>query len=468
VQPLVSAHLESYVLAMRKQALAALFAALVLHSLSSAEAHVGAAPGSIGVFVAPDGGDAIGLESTFGLLLSDGGPEYYWLCHEAIIEIGTTITPRYAMNSQGVILGTTGALASSRDSHETLYRTTDNCNWLTTSGLTDQVTTDVAFSPSDPNRAIVSTATLDLGIVNGLYFSEDSGATWQASNTTSDERLFRNVHFGDDGTAWATASWFNPLGAWLYRSDDAGVTWQEVEVSYEVNGSRQVLLEVLAATGSGPQVWLRADAPVTDVLLHSSDGGVTFTEVLDLDTELAGAARTDDGSTWLVDGVGRLHNAAPGGDFLVADPSPSSSGIDADSRGLFVSTVDLEEEYALLLSSDGLSYEGLFNLADVSPPPKCDEGSHSRVRCDPYWVMVMASLATGDDDDSAGDDDDSADDDDDDDDDQGGDDDDWAGGDSDAGCCAGAGSDGAPLISMAFLLTLGLGGSRRRRLHPSA
>ncbi len=429
-----------------------------------AQAHVGATPEALDVFVPADGGTAIALESSFGLLLSDGGPEYRWLCHEAIIELGSTVTPRYAMNSQGVILGTTGVLGSSRDTDETLYRTTDQCNWLTTSGLTDKVATDVAFSPVDPNRAIVSTATLQSGTADGLYFSDDAGATWQASDMLTSERLFRNVHFGPDGTAWATSSWFNPLGSWLYRSDDGGVTWQEIEFLYEAKGSRQVLLDVLVAGDDGQNVWLRVDAPISDRLVHSSDGGASFSEVLHLTTDMKTAARTNDGRSWLVDGYGRLHRTEVGGAFFPLNSSPSVSGAGADSRGLFVSTRVGDEDFALMLNEDGDSFAGLFVLSDVSPPPSCDPGSHSVERCEPYWETVVASLAAGDDDDSAGDDDDSATGDDDSEagDDDTGDDDDSSGNDDGAGCCS-DNEEEANGTAVALVLVLGLGGSLRRR-----
>jgi len=425
----------------------------LLTTASPAQAHFGAIPEALSVFLPADpGSDAIGLEASFGLLLGDETGQFQWLCHENIINIGAIVTPRYAMNSEGVILGTTGVLNSSRDPSETLYRTTDNCNWLTTSGLTDQVVTDMAFSTVNPQRAIASTATLQAGAVNGLFYSDDAGATWQASDTTSSERLFRNVYFGDDGTAWATASFFNPLGSWIYRSDDGGVTWVENEIVYEAKGSRQVLLDVLIATGSGPQVWVRIDAPIMDRLLYSSDGGETFTEIFEVTTDLKIGTRTDDGRIWLVDAYGRLLFAEPSGSIDVTEGGPSASGTASDARGLFVSTRVQNEPFALLHTEDGLTYEGLFVLNDTSPPPTCDPGSHSVQRCEPYWDALQISLSGGDDDDSAGDDDDSE-----------GDDDDSSGENNGSGCCASSDDDGSPASAAAFLFLLGSLGSLRRR-----
>ena len=435
---------------MSRIASISLIMSFALAASSPAQAHFGAIPEALSVFVSSDpGSDAIGLEASFGLLMGDDSGVFQWLCHENIINIGAIVTPRYSMNSEGVILGTTGVLNSSRDQSETLYRTTDNCNWLTTSGLTDQVVTDMAFSSSDPQRAIASTATLQSGAINGLYYSDDAGATWQASDTTSAERLFRNVYFGDDGTAWATASFFNPLGAWLYRSDDGGLTWVETEIIYEAKGSRQVLLDVLIATGSGPQVWVRIDAPIMDRLLYSSDGGSTFTEIFEVTTDIKVGTRTDDGRIWLVDAYGRLLSAAPSASIEVTEAGPSASGTTSDARGLFVSTRVQNEHFALMHSQDGTSYEGLFVLADTSAPPTCDPGSHSAQRCEPNWEALHTSLAGGDDDDSAGDDDDSS------------------GEDNGGGCCA-ASEESNSGSSAAFLFLLASLGSLRRRSPLSA
>ena len=445
------------------------FSALLLLA-TPAVAHFGAIPEALSVFVPADpGSDAVAVEASFGLLLSEDSSEFHWLCHENIINIGAIVIPHYSMNSEGVILGTTGVLNSSRDASQTLYRTTDNCNWETTAGLTDVVVTDMVFSSVDPQRAIASTATLKLGAVNGLFYSDDAGASWQASDTTSTQRLFRNVYFGDDGTAWATASYFNPLAAWLYRSDDGGLTWSEMEVIYEVKGARQVLLEVVIATGSGPQVWLRVDAPIMDRLLYSSDGGSTFTETFEVTTDIKAGTRTEDGRLWLVDAYGRLLHAEGTGTFEITEDGPSSSGTTSDARGLFISTRVQNEEYALLLSQDGVTYQNLFMLADVASPPTCEPASHSAQRCEPYWEAVHTSLTGGDDDDSAGDDDDeSASDDDDstsddDDDDSAGD----SGGNDKSGCCD-SGEDSNAGASIAFFALLMSLGSLRRRSSQAA
>ena len=444
---------------------------------SPAAAHFGAIPEALSVFVAADpGSEAIAVEASFGLLLnndlSDANSGFSWLCHENIINVGATVTPRYTMNSQGVILGTTGVLNSSRDGSETLYRSTDNCNWETTSGLSDTVVTDMAFSSLDSQRAIASTATLQSGAVNGLFYSDDAGASWHASDTTSTERLFRNVYFGDDGTAWATSSYFNPLSSWLYRSDDGGLTWSEIEVIYEAKGSRQVLLEVVIATGSGPQVWLRIDAPIMDRMLYSNDGGNTFTEIFEVTTDIKTGTRTVDERLWLVDAYGRLLHADGAGTFELTEDSPSASGTTSDERGLFISTRVQNEEYALLLSPDGSTYQEVFRLEDVAPPPTCEPTSHSALRCEPYWETLYTSLtgddddSAGDDDDSAGDDDDSADDDDDSTDDDAGDDDDSSAG-GENGCCA-SNEDSNAGASSAFLALLVSLGSLRRRTPQSA
>ncbi len=422
---------------------------------SPLRAHVGAVPETLGVVLPADSNTGItAIEASYGLLFDAGQGSFEWLCHETIIAAGSPITPRYALNSQGVLLGTTGVLASSRNPEETLYRSVDRCNWEAVTGLSGQVVTDVVFSPTDPQRAIASTATLVTGVSNGLYYSSDAGATWQASDTNSPERLFRNVHFGSDGTAWATASYFNPLRSWLYRSNDNGLSWTEQQISYEAKGAAQVLLDVLLASGDGPQLWLRVDAPISDRLLYSNDGGLSFSDQFEVTSDIKSAAFSSDQRAWLVDGYGRMFQALGSGPFNALAEGPSASGVNADERGLWVSTRVWNEEFALLFSADGENFEGHFQLIDTAPPPSCPSDSHSAQYCEPSWETLQQTLSTmsGDDDDSSGGDDDDS---------SGGDDDDSSGSEPVGGCC-GSTSDGAAQAGL--LLPAMLLGWRRRRL----
>ena len=92
---------------MSRIASISLIMSFALVASSPAQAHFGAIPEALSVFVPSDpGSDAIGLEASFGLLMGDDTGVFQWLCHENIINIGAIVTPRYAMNSEGVILGT--------------------------------------------------------------------------------------------------------------------------------------------------------------------------------------------------------------------------------------------------------------------------------------------------------------------------------------------------------------------------
>jgi photosystem II stability/assembly factor-like uncharacterized protein len=93
-----------------------------------------------------------------------------------------------------------------------------------------------------------------------VYISDDSGATWRHSRLPSDTRL-RSIHVLDGTRGFVAGD-----NGTLYSTKDAGRTWISVKLP-----STENLREIAFVGESG---WIAAHG---GVILHSGDGGVTWT-----------------------------------------------------------------------------------------------------------------------------------------------------------------------------------------------
>lgn len=104
-------------------------------------------------------------------------------------------------------------------------------------GLPGGVTYDLVGDPNDPSRLYTSVVFADLiGGANGVYRSDDTGATWtKVSDPAIDALLISgvtsNVEFdvGAQGQVYAAIANSGRL-AGLFRSDDAGATWTAMDL----------------------------------------------------------------------------------------------------------------------------------------------------------------------------------------------------------------------------------------------
>jgi len=375
--------------------------ALALHLSGFGEvwAHAGALPQTIDVFPLPGNEVAEGLETTFGLLLSPDGQEFQWLCHEAITAELVFVTPEYVRNQDGVILAVAGLLSDRLvDPEHSLYRSVDGCNWEGPEGLRGKLVSSAAFSPDDGNLALAVLGATGLDAGNGIWASDDAGATWSERGVDGENRLFRDVRFSDSSgsVAWAIAVWFDPLRSWLYRSLDGGITWVDHPVDFAVDDHVQTALEVAAASADGQRVWLRVATASGDYLLNSTDGGATFDEVLSVEGLIHDAVLDSAGVLWVSTEALGLLRSDDGVTFEPVEGAPRSFGLAVEPEGLLVA-VDIEvHEFALAMSLDGAGFEPLLGVEATVGPWVCEPGTRSAEICDPLWPSVAAQLGLAD------------------------------------------------------------------------
>ena len=102
-------------------------AALALALLSAPRAFANGThlPDVIDVMLTPGDETRVSIEANFGLLESEAGAPFTWICHETIVSFSGVI-PAYATNADGVLLGSARLVGFGVDPMETLYRSADD------------------------------------------------------------------------------------------------------------------------------------------------------------------------------------------------------------------------------------------------------------------------------------------------------------------------------------------------------
>lgn len=205
------------------------------------------------------------VQSTDGGLTWNSGPS---------TPVDLTTTTAKCIAGHGCFLATTDAPVAS-------YFSTDFTSWTTfeypfssdESGATTCVTTQVCFTTSFPRGAGVSSSIVE------VYKSIDGGSTWTYRGTLPDwVYFFRKISCVDVSTCVAIG--MKATGdALVMRTTDAGATWSSADL-----GSIDLAkadTRGLSCVGShcviaGAELKTSPDG-VTDLVLDSSDGGITWT-----------------------------------------------------------------------------------------------------------------------------------------------------------------------------------------------
>jgi len=267
---------------MRLLTCAALASAIVL---AAAPAHAnGRSPLTNGITLQPGDDQSIYLATTFGLLIShDDGCTFRWVC-EQNIGYGGPWDPKYAVAMDGAIFATTfGGLRVSRDA---------GCSFTT-------ATADLPTG--DPNRIAdiwidaldigptgdVWAGTAETGHTNDVFVSKDNGRTFAGTGLLSPEIWWKSIKVAPSNPQRVYATGYqiaNTPTAYLKISANAGTSWTDSPLANVMYASTPVIL-VKAVDATNPDIVymtsIGANPPSGDRLYRSSDGGVTWTDVLD-------------------------------------------------------------------------------------------------------------------------------------------------------------------------------------------
>ena len=341
--------------------------------------------------VEPLPGEAVPpIEGNYGLNLPSGdGQTFAWVCHEALTEEGAVRAPRYVRNGDGIWLAALSDVTQGRGGN-TLFRSPDGgCSWNVVGGIEAGVQIrDAQFDGADAARAIAVSDTPDTG--NGVWLSDDAGASWSVSVPAAADRLFHSAGFLD-GRGWATAT--NAAGSEAYWwSQDAEGTWSESIV--DVGGAFADARFAGLAT-EGEQVWAVIDPLGDDTLLHSDDRGASWSVVLSGSGTVNDAARVGGAELWVVlnAGLELVRIADADGAVTPLRDHWLSFGIAATDEAVWYAPLSVTQGAMLARSGlDGAGQEVLAFPDDVVGPLDCPAGTEQAEVCAPLWPTLAPML----------------------------------------------------------------------------
>jgi hypothetical protein len=243
----------------------------------------GRSPLTNGIVLRPGAPSAIYLATTFGLLISDDdGCTFRWIC-EQNVGYGGVWDPKYAVATDGTIFATT--FDGLRVSHD------GGCSFQT-------ATTELAMS--DPNRIAdiwidaldigpdghVWVGTAETGHTNDIFMSADNGVTFTSKGMLSPQIWWKSVKVAPSDAQRVYATGYQIAGtptAYFYSTVNGGGAWTPSPLANVQYASTPVLLVKAVDPANADIVYMTsvgANPPSGDRLYRSTDGGMTFTEVL--------------------------------------------------------------------------------------------------------------------------------------------------------------------------------------------
>jgi hypothetical protein len=320
--------------------------------------------------------------TTFGLVRSSDGATWQWICEASIYsgsEFGV-FDPRYAVSPSGAIFAAlpTG-VAVTRDG---------GCSWRGAAGsIVGQWASDVAPSPVDARTIYAVTATT--GAPNGLHISRDDGATWSAVGASDPIAAYRRVvPMGAD----ALLSGFDAVGgghARIWRYDGAaGRVLAQPGHELELLGP---VADYIGVDESGA-AYLKGRGGDVDVLLRTSDGGATFTEIY-RSSSIAAAVLGARDEVWLATERGLVQ--APDGVTFGGPRRPDLwTCLGFGASWLYGCTTRRNETVARTHDGDGWA-RTLDLRANLTGALSCPAGSPTHDLCEPLWPSLARQLGIG-------------------------------------------------------------------------
>ncbi len=345
--------------------------------------------------------DHIVFRATWSFLAThDRGASFTWTCARAIGYDRTIEDPPIVVPASGrVLAGTFDGISISDPS---------GCDYqlVTDPAIANLLIIDLALDPFDPH--VVWAATSPGDRANTIARSADEGETWEALGSFETgillERLVLSpsdpMRMYASGVALRTAT--TPRQAFVFRSTDGGHTFDRTEVPLiDVDrtdyGERNV--HVLGIDPTNPDVlFVRVTRRPTDMmperLLRSDDGGLSFTEVLQI-PDITGLAISEDGANVWVGGWygGLLRSVDHGLTFDPLDPALRVRCLAYRPGELWVCTDDVAGDYAIGRSTDlGVTVVPLWGFVDATPDVGCGMCTQVGGICPAYWLDVQFDL----------------------------------------------------------------------------
>jgi hypothetical protein len=364
-------------------------------------------------------GDTMYIPVAFwGVWIGDGVGPWTWICEE---EINPNRARKFALSTDGTFY--------TNDVRGVTLSNDHGCTWTPATGALSLLrTTDVAAHPSDGATAWVSTDDVsedaDGGqiVANAVFVTHDHGATFAPLPGLPAMGLrYQSVKAAPsngDILYVTSATAMTPFNVTVQRSSDGGLSFDPRPLNFTVDGAIPYGLEVMAIDPRDPDgIYLRAfvTAPDPDlgsvplhVLLRSSDGGMTVTEVARTVGEMtpSGATHGIDGAA-IDAGRGRVYVATKSGLLAGDDPGgavtvnlqPTSSltqaqCVEVHGSSVYACSSNYAPDFAALAKSDdgAQSFKPVLSYQQTQGPMNCPADTPVGSMCPYYWLTYSAQL----------------------------------------------------------------------------
>jgi hypothetical protein len=193
-----------------------------------------------------------------------------------------------------------------------------------------------------------------------------------------------------------------PPTAHFEMSDDGGATWSESPLAGVSVGATPLVYAVAVDRANPDIVFMSsvgANPPSGDRLYRSSDGGVTWTEVLAVTGPILDVALVAGGSVLVATLGAGSFQSSDGGAVFTPVPSPPQLACvgQRDNGPIFGCAANWDPDFkAVVRSSDGATWDKVFRFVELAGPVDCPAGTPQHDTCAARWPSVKDQFgATG-------------------------------------------------------------------------
>ncbi|HSP78935.1 MAG TPA: sialidase family protein [Myxococcaceae bacterium] len=323
--------------------------------------------------------------ATFGAVVSrDGGRNWRWICPESMGYVGAGPSAWLWLSSGELLAATGSALIRSSDG---------GCTWQPLDFFTSQGLwpSDVASPSSEEGRLWVTTGRAS--VPNGLYRSDDGGASFTATPLQRSDAVFTAVRVAPSEPRRLYVSGATSSGPRLYRSDDEGLTWEELPQPLSLYSSPSEIRLQKVDDADPDHLWVSLLSRGFTYVLESRDGGHTLQEVLKLDEPLVNVEASADGRTFWAASITRLFQLQAGTAPVPLSLPDGNACVRREGSFLYACGSSWVHGWALARSRDqGRTWTRLLSLPELRGVLDCPAGTPTHDVCSPRWPQLAETL----------------------------------------------------------------------------
>jgi MYXO-CTERM domain-containing protein len=344
----------------------------------------GAFPDEFSIHFPPGSPNTIFLGANFGLLVSnDDGATWRYAC-EPYVTTGSNAALSgynvgyYQVTLDGTILADAINLTFSDDM---------GCGWPTASvpNVPPNYLSDIFASQAD--------ASLVFGIVtsvsgSSIVMSLDGGATFN-EGVYSTSAVLTGVEGAQSQASVAYATSISATGdvATLLRSDDTGQTWTPFDIALAQYAQPSI---VAIDPVDENTVYMRVTTGLTDSIVVTHDGGMTFQSILTINDNFRAFLRASDGTLYAGTIHGALYVLPPGAQQFEARKGPHFRclGQRPGTSRIYACGDYLLDGFSIGYSDDGAAtFQKLMSFPELLGPLPCLQQP-----CAAHWARIQGVL----------------------------------------------------------------------------